>query len=126
MTTNQLASLIPFSFKLAKWYGYLFSAVFLLYGVVSIVLGFLDKSYDNLGTPIFFLVVGLILVGLAMAYRDLKRWGWYGQVVTHIVIMVFAAIGYGHFESIVLLVMSAIVLLALFSPNTKNCFSFGR
>lgn len=110
----------PLTFKLANWYGFIFSAVFLVYGSVKVILGVLDRNYTDLGAPILFALVGLVLISFAFAYKELKAWGWYGLVVINCLVILLALFGYSHYESIILIILSGIALYSLLSPQTKQ------
>ncbi|MFQ5453619.1 MAG: hypothetical protein ACE5D6_05480, partial [Candidatus Zixiibacteriota bacterium] len=71
---------LPITFKIAKWHGFIFSLIFLVYGGVKLILSFLDRNYNELGEPIIFCIIGLILISFAFAYNELKSWGWYGMI----------------------------------------------
>jgi len=110
----------PLYFNLTKWYGYIFATIFMLYGGIEIILGFMDHNYQDFAGHIIFLLLGLILLTIVLAYRDLKVWGWYSMIGLNILIMIFALFQIKKFESIVLLVLSLGAVLALLSPVTKN------
>jgi len=116
----------PITFRIAAWYGFIFSGVFLLYGLVSIVLGILDRNYDSLAEPVLFTLLGLILVAFAFAYVEFKPWGWYGLIVINALIIVAALAGIRHVENVVLLVLSAVALFALLAGPTKQYLSEHR
>lgn len=111
----------PLTFNVAKWYSFIFSTIFLLYGGVSVVLAILDRNYANLGQPIIFALLGVVLISFAFAYRELKAWGWYGLVAINGLVILFALYEYSNYENIVLIIFSGIVLYSLFSPQTKEC-----
>ncbi len=110
----------PLTVKLSVWWGYIISAMYVLYGGVSIILSILDRQYGDMGKPIIFLVLGLLLTMVALAFRDAKQWGWYGLVTINGAVIVLALISLTHIESIVLLVLAVLALVALFAPATKG------
>lgn len=110
----------PLKFRIAYWWGFGFAGVFLLYGAVSLVLGFLDRKYSELAQPFLFLMIGAVLMYLAWAYRELKTWGWYGQIAVNGLIILLALIGFRHTSNFVLLVLAAAALVLLFSSETRN------
>lgn len=116
----------PVTFRMAAWHGFILSGVFLLYGLVSIVLGILDRNYANLSEPILFTFLGLILIAFAFAFVELKSWGWYGLIAINGLIIVGAAAGFKHYENIVLLILSAVALYALLAGSTKQHLSRHR
>ena len=115
----------PLLVKILVWWGYIFSAMYVLYGGVSIVLSILDRQYADMGKPITFLVLGLLLSMVVMAFRDAKAWGWYGLVTINGAIVVLALLSLTHIESIVLLVLAIAALGVLFAAPTKG-FIFGE
>jgi len=109
----------PLTFLVTKWYGYIFSSFFLLYGGVNIVLGFLDRDYTNTPKSLVFLIVGIILITTCIAFRDRKVWGWYGLVGVNGMVVIGSLIGYSEGLNLLYLVLSLICLLLLFTPRTK-------
>lgn len=109
----------PVTFLVAKWYGYAFAAMFVLYGGVKIILGVLDRDYTDFSQSFMFLVVGGILVAICMAFRELKSWGWYGLVVLNSLVVLAVLFNLGNALNIVFLLLSVGTLAALFAPTTK-------
>ncbi len=116
----------PLTFRLAFWWGAGFSAVFILYGAVTLVLGFLDRQYNNLAEPFVFLLIGIALISVAYAYVHRKRWGWYGEIAVNGLIILFALIGFKNYANIILLVLAAGALVLLLSNRTKVYLFGGR
>jgi hypothetical protein len=94
--------------------------MYLLYGGVKLVLSILDRQYGDMGSPVLYLVLGLLLVMVAMAYRDSRQWGWYGLIALNGAIIVLALLGLSHIENIVLLILSLLALAGLLAPSTKS------
>ncbi len=117
---SQQQAQIPFWFKISNWWAFGFALVFIIYGGVKMVLGFLDRNYNDVPQLFLFLILGIVLMMIAYAYRERKLWGWYGQIVINGLIIILALIGFRHYENIVLLVLAAISLFALFSQDTRN------
>lgn len=116
-TNNQ-----PLSFKIPMWYGFIFSGIFLLYGGVSIILSFLDRSYSSFGQLIAFTIIGLVLISFAFAFKELKKWGWFGLIGINGLIILMSLFGLKHYENIIILVASAVSLYFLFTKTTKEIF----
>jgi len=121
------------TFVLAKWYAYVLSAMFLLYGGVKIVLSFLDRTYADVGASFIFLIIGVVVVSIALAFRDQKNWGWYGLLAINglgLVGSLFhlrdAATNSWDAPSIILLLLSVAAILLLLAPGTKSLVSHGR
>ncbi|MCP4685177.1 MAG: hypothetical protein GY867_06970 [bacterium] len=110
----------PITFLLAKWYGYVFSAMFILYGGVKIILGVLDRDYSDMSQSVIFLIAGAIMITVSFAFRDLKRWGWYGLVALNGIVVLLVLFSLGETLNLVFLVLSGAVLGALFAPPTKT------
>ena len=110
----------PRNFKLAYWWAFGISGVYLLYGAVSLVLAFLDRQYNNLVQPFTFLVIGVVLITVAYAFRGRRRWGWYGEVAINGVIIILALIGFSHYINLVLLVLAGAALALVLSNDTRQ------
>ena len=110
----------PVLFSIIKWYGYVFALTFVLYGGVKLVLGFMDRDYEDVEQKFIFLVVGVILLTVCYAFRDLKNWGWYGMVAINGLIVLLSLIGLGSVYNVFLMVLSLGALGALFHPIVKT------
>lgn len=110
----------PLPFKLAYWWSFGFAAVFLLYGAVTLVLGFLDRQYGSMAEPFGFLIIGLLLITVAYGLRNRKGWAWYGEIVINSLIILLALIGFQHYANLVILVLAAAALVLLLSGQTKR------
>ncbi len=109
----------PVTYRLAMWYGFLFATLFMLYGGVKIILGFLDRNYAEMATPVTMLALGLVLLAPAIAFREMKTWGYYGLLVINFMVVILAAVGYQHYENLVALILSLGAVAALLAPATK-------
>ncbi|MBU8934465.1 MAG: hypothetical protein KOO62_10715 [candidate division Zixibacteria bacterium] len=116
---NEKTNECPLVFKLSYWWAFGMATVFLLYGGVNIVLSFLDHNFKDISQSIIFLLLGILLLIVAYAYKGLKPWGWYAQIVINGLIVLGASIGFGHYENIILLILAAGALVSLFSSETK-------
>lgn len=113
----------PWGMKLASWYSFVFAAVFLIYGGVEIILSFLDRNYAALMAPIIFTIIGLVLVSFAYAFKELRMWGWYGLIAINGLVVVFGSIGFSQHENVILAILSAATLVALFLQPTREYLS---
>ncbi len=129
VTVSESLEAAPLTYVLTKWWAYAFCAMYLLYGGVKVILGFLDRTYTDLGAPLTSLVLGLALAVVAIAYRDKKSWGWYGMVTLNLLIALGTAVLLAQrvdvISNIVLLLLGLGALAALFAPATKEHI-FGR
>ncbi|NOY89036.1 MAG: hypothetical protein GXO93_06570 [FCB group bacterium] len=116
----------PLTFNIAVWYCMVISLIFLLYGGVKMILSVLDRSYDNMGQFLIFVIIGLIIISFTLACKQLKSWGWYGLIVLNALVIINAAIGYNHPGNIIFLVLSLVTLVFLFLPSSKQLIFKGR
>ena len=110
------------NYKIALWYGYIISGIFLLYGGVQIVLSILDRNYGKMGEMILFAIIGLILLMTVLAFGEHKKFGWYGMIAMNSLIIILSLFGNWQYDQIILLLLSAISMFMLFSSNTKKYF----
>ncbi|MCB2201826.1 hypothetical protein KQH51_03420 [bacterium] len=110
----------PLTFEISKWYGYVLAAMFILYGGVKIILGFLDHTYEGIYGWVIFLLLGIIIVTIATAFRDQKRWGWGGMVGITALVILASAINLSQSLNWILLVIAMAVMVMLMAPPTKD------
>jgi len=108
------------TFKLAQWYAFIFSSVFLLYGGVNIILAIMDHNYIDIAPPIIFVAIGLALMIPAIAYKELKIWGYYGLAGINGIVIILTLFGIGDWRNIILLVLATAAMGALFAPTTRR------
>lgn len=116
----------PITFNISFWWAFGFSFVFILYGGVKMVLSFLDRNYADIAQPIIFLLIGLILITLAFAYKERKQWSWYAQIGVNGLIILLAIIGFQRMENIIILILAGIAMFSLFSSSTKRYLFNGQ
>lgn len=112
----------PLSFEIAKWLGYGFSAMFILVGGVQIILGVLDRNYEAFPQWFIFLLFGIVLLVIAFAFRDQKKWGWMAMVVLAALATLGAGVQLRNFtvEGLILLILCVATLGALVAPQTRS------
>ncbi len=113
----------PITYAISSVYGFVFALFFLIYGGVKVILAFMDHNYETLRDPILFTIVGIILIALAMAFRDLKNWGRYGLIVVNSLVVIVASFAITRPENMALLLLSGLSLYGLFAPATKACLN---
>lgn len=114
----------PVTYILAQWYAYVFAAMFILYGAVTLILAVLDRNYGDLMTPLILLVAGILLVIAALGYRDLRHWGWFALVAVHGLVVLRALFSLSQVDFVVLAVLSLATLVCLFALPTRS-YMFG-
>ncbi len=116
----------PITYTLSFWWAFGFALIFILYGGVKMVLGFLDRNYTDIAQPVIFLLIGLTLITLAFAYRERKQWSWYAQIGVNGLIILLAIIGFQRIENIIILILAGIAMFSLFSSSTKRYLFNGQ
>jgi len=110
----------PLPFIVAKWYGYVFSTMFLLYGGVKMIFGWLDHDFSNYGSYAIFFAFGSLFMMISFAFRDQKSWGWYGLTAFSSIASVWSLFTLSREGSLALLVLSIFGLVALLWPSTRR------
>ena len=122
----------PLTYNIAVWYGYILSIIFLIYGGVKLILSFLDRSYSEVGELIIFTIIGVVLIAIVLAFKELKSWGWYGLIGVNGLVVLFTlrnliansrSESFLLYENIVLLLFSALALYTLLAPQTRRYLS---
>ncbi|MEW5994068.1 MAG: hypothetical protein AB1744_06695 [Candidatus Zixiibacteriota bacterium] len=110
----------PLTYKLACWYAFIFSAMFVLYGGIKVILSILDRSYADLGKPIIFGLLGLLLITVAFAFKEQKPWSWYGLIGIFGLVILIALLGLSNAYNVAILILTLAALGALIAPQTKE------
>ena len=118
-STDEVVHRDPVGFLLVKWYGYIFSLSFLLYGGGNIILGVLDRDHSQTPISLVFLIVGVILMAICVAYRDHRPWGWYGMVLVNGLVAILCLFGYSETLNLIFLLSSLGCLSLLFTPRIR-------
>ena len=116
----------PVPFKLAYWWAFGFATVFLLYGLVTLVLSFLDRQYANLAQPFGFLLIGGVLMAAAWGLRNRRSWAWYGEIGINGLIIIAALAGFRNYATLIILALAAVALALLLTSATKRYLFPGR
>ncbi|MBI5265859.1 MAG: hypothetical protein HY851_01380 [candidate division Zixibacteria bacterium] len=116
----------PLIFLAVKWYAYVFAGMYVLYGGVKIALSMLDRNYTDMVTPIFFGAMGIAQYLFAFAFRDQRKFGWYGLVIINALVIVLSIFTLKERFSTIAPLCSALALAALFAPPVKERFSRSR
>ncbi len=115
----------PVTYAISSVYGFMFALFYILYGGIKVILSFLDHTYDSMSEPILFAILGLLLMSFAIAYRDLKNWGWYGLIGANSVVILLGLISISEAGNIAVVLFSAGALYGLLAPSTRECLSAG-
>jgi len=115
----------PVTYAISSIYGFLFALFYVLYGGIKVILSFLDQTYDAMTDPIIFTFLGLLLMSFAIAYRDLKNWGWYGLIGVNSIVILLGLISISKAGNIAVVLLSAGALYGLLAPSTRECLSGG-
>lgn len=110
----------PLSFIVAKWQGYVLAAMYLLYGGVKIIFGWMDNDFNHFWQFAVSLGYGGVMIQFAFAYRNLKIWGWYGLIAINSLTAIGCMATLSLEGSSALLVLSAVGLVALLWPSTRH------
>lgn len=113
----------PTTFVMAKWWGYIFAIFYLLYGGVSIILSMMDSNikadYDAIMQSILFLLIGIVLIIVAMAFKDGKQWGWYGLIGINVITIAALITRLSDPSSLILALICLAATILLFLPPTR-------
>ena len=110
----------PITYLIGKWYGYVFAAMYILYGGVKIILGVLDRNYEDFGSALIFLALGIIIVAVATGYRETKKWGWTGMVAVVGLVILWSLFDIGNELNWIILALSLVSLGALLAGSTRE------
>ena len=110
----------PMTYLISKWYNFIFAAIFIVYGSVKIILSILDRNYETVTTSVFFLLLGIILISIWLAYREHKMWGWWGLIGMNGAVILLALWNITMIGNMILLFLSLATILLMLAPTTKT------
>lgn len=116
----------PITYKIALWYSFIFSSVFVVYAAVSTILAILDRNYVNISQPIMFGLLGAVLISFSFGFKELRKWGWYGLIAINSMVIIYGLFDLQESLNIVLMIFSGGVIASLFTPSTKDWLGIPR
>ncbi|MCP4703474.1 MAG: hypothetical protein GY865_02595 [candidate division Zixibacteria bacterium] len=102
--------------------GIILGCTFLLYSVVNIILSFLDKTQQNIGDDMIFLIYGLIIVTTCTAFMKRQKWGWIGYTAILGLIVILTALGTIDIYGIILGLLSLLALVWILTPSVRKLY----
>lgn len=110
----------PLLIKILGWYGILFGCSYIIYGIVSIVLGILDRNYSTVGKDFLISLYGIPMLAAALGFKSLQRWGWIGYAALLFLVVVIAFISRTDSNGIIIGILSLATLVGLMSPVVRK------
>lgn len=112
----------PLQIKIIGWYGIVLACTYLIWGVVSIILSILDRTYKDIDQNFLILIYGLIVLTFSTGFKNVQKWGWMGYLVVLAFMVVWTVFRYTDFYGILWGVLSLIALVAILSPPVRKHF----
>jgi hypothetical protein len=114
----------PLEVRILGWFGIILACTYLLWGIVSIVLSILDRTYKNIEQNFAILVYGVLILTFSVAFKSELRWGWFGYFGVMLFMVIWTAFNYSDIYGIIWGVLSFIALVGiLIPPIRKHYFS---
>jgi len=105
------------------WYGVILSCTYLIWGIVSMVLSILDRTYKDFSQNIIIICYGLIILIFSLAFKGGQKWGWIGFFIVLLFAVVWSIFRYTDAYGIVWGVLSLVALVGvLLSPIRRQFF----
>jgi hypothetical protein len=108
--------------KILYWYGLIFGGMYILYAAVSIILSFLDRTYEDLGSNFVIFLYGVPFIIFSNGLRNRRRWGWIGYTALMALILVLSFLASLDVYRIAVLVLSAAAMVLLLLPSVRKHF----
>ncbi|UCD95032.1 MAG: hypothetical protein JSU69_02990 [Candidatus Zixiibacteriota bacterium] len=110
----------PLEVKILGWFGIILACTYLLWGIVSIVLSILDRTYKNIEHNIAILIYGLIIITFSVAFKGELKWGWFGYFAVLLFMVVWSGFRYSDVYGIIWGVLSLVALVGILSPPVRK------
>jgi len=111
---------IPTPIKILGWFGIIIGAMYLIYGIVSIVLSFLDRTYADFEQNVIILIYGIPIMAVSVGFKNLQKWGWIGYTAVLALIVLLSIFGHKDAYGIVLGVLSMAALVWILTPAVRK------
>jgi hypothetical protein len=110
----------PLIIKILSWYGILFGCSYIAYGVISIVLGILDRNYATIGSDFLISLYGIPMLAAALGFRNFQRWGWIGYACLLLLVVLIAFVSRTDSNGIIIGIVSLAALAGLMYPGVRK------
>ncbi len=111
---------LPLEINIMYWFGIVLGAMYLIYAVVSIILSFMDRTYQDIGTNIVILIYGAPFLVASYGLKNGLKWGWFVFTVLMSIILILSLLGDMDFYGIIVSVLSVLALILAFLPKVRK------
>ncbi len=123
--TQKEAKKLPIEIKILYWFGLIFGAMFMLYGIVSIVLSFMDRTYQGIGGNFIIVVYGAPFIIASVGLKNLQKWGWIFYTALMALVLIMALFGQMDLYGILIIILMVLALAGMMLPAVrKHYFSY--
>ena len=119
-TSETIARKAPLEVRILGWFGIILACTYLLWGIVSIVLSILDRTYKDIEQNIAILIYGLIIITFSVAFKGELKWGWFGYFVVLLFMVIWSVFTYSDVYGIIWGVLSLAALVGILSPPVRR------
>ena len=113
---------LPIEIKIFYWFGILFGGMFVIYALVSIVLSFMDRTYQDFGANFMILVYGLPFIIASMGLKNLQKWGWILYTALMAMVLLMAVFGQIDLYGVLIIILSILALGGMMLPSVRKHF----
>jgi len=110
----------PMPVKIIGWFGICFSLTFIIMGVVSIVLSFLDRTFADLAENIIIIFYGLPILIVSVGFKNMQKWGWYGLLGIFGLAVIWSVFSYTDGYGIAVGLLTLFALIGLLLPTVRK------
>jgi len=110
----------PTAVKVIGWFGIIFACTYLLWGVVGGILSILDRTYKDIDQNIVFIMYGVIIIIVSIAFKNMKKWGWYGLTLLLAFFIIWTLFSYVDIYGIIWGILSLAALIGILSSPVRK------
>ena len=111
---------LPLEIKIMYWFGIVFGAMYLIYAVVSIILSFMDRTYQDLNSNLVILIYGAPFMVASYGLKHGLKWGWISFTALMGLVLILSILGKLDFYGILVSVLSVLALILAFLPKVRK------
>lgn len=118
--TNTESKNLPIEIRILYWFGIIFGAMFIFYGLVSIVLSFMDRTYQDIGGNFIILIYGLPFIVAGYGLKNLRKWGWVFYTALMALVLVMSFFSKMDLYGILIIILMGLALVGMMLPSVRK------
>jgi hypothetical protein len=110
----------PLRIKVIAWFGIALALTYLIWGIVSIILSMLDRSYKDLGDNIVIILYGVPVMAASIGFKSGHKWGWMMLFIVLLLVIGWSVMTFRDPYGLVWGVLATAAAVWMLMPSIRN------